>query len=636
LSDFNRTVLDSIADPISIIDVNTFRIVDANRAFLKEIDLPVDKVLGRTCHEITHHRSSPCTGPDSPCPLMETMSQDDHASTDHVHWTHPGKRCYVDVITSPIRDEKGEIVQAVHIQRNITGRKQSEEDLRESREFHRVVVEGKSDAVYAKDPAGRYRLFNAAASRVTGKSAEEVLGLDDTFLFPADEARAVMDGDRIIVEAARTLTYEEHLTSVDGEQLVFLSTKGPLFDEQCNVTGIFGITRDITERKKEETECLEYERRFLHAQKMESLGVLAGGIAHDFNNLLTVILGNMDLALMILSSDSPVRSRIEQAMQAGRHAANLTKQMLDYTGKGLFVMKDADINDVVRENAELFRTSVARTVNLEIITAKHLPPIKADKGQIHQVIMNLVINASEAIESGRGAITLRTGMRDCDETYLNCSRLEEKPSPGRFVFAEVADMGCGMDEESRRWIFEPFFTTKFTGRGLGLAAVLGIIRKHKGAILVESEEGSGSVFRVLFPTSSDDIMIGIREIDETVYRENIPSTLNGTVLIVDDEDHVREKCVTFVQHLGFKAIGVAAGFEALDIFSDQGIDISLVILDLTMPNMDRVHTFHKLRQIRPDISFILTSGYSGQEVLKRFPGDRPAGFIQKPFLVHDL
>jgi PAS domain S-box-containing protein len=635
LSDYNRTVLDSIADPISIIDVKTFLIVDANQAFLKEINLPEGQIIGRTCYEVTHHRSSPCTTPHNPCPLMETLSHDDHATMEHVHWTLPGEKRYVEVLTSPIRDEKGEVIQAVHIQRNITGRKQSEEDLRESRELLRVVVEGTSDAVFVKDLAGRYRLFNTAASRVTGKSAEEVLGRDDTFLFPADEARTVMDGDRAVMDVGKTMTYEEYLTSVDGEHLVFLSTKGPLFDEHGNVTGIFGVSRDITERKKAETERLECERKLLHAQKLESLGVLAGGIAHDFNNLLAVILGNMDLALMRLSDDSPVRSRIEQAMQAGRHAANLTRQMLDYTGKGLFVLKEVDINDVVRENVDLFRISVARTINLEIVTTPHLPPIKADKGQIHQVIMNLIINASEAICAGYGTITLHTGIQECDDRYLSSSRLEEKPPAGRFVYVEVSDTGCGMDEETQQRIFEPFFTTKFTGRGLGMAAVLGIVRKHNGAILVKSEEGRGSTFRVLFPESGD-IRIGSPEISEAADRAKIPCALNRMVLIVDDEEHVRELCIAFVQHLGFKAIGVADGNEALKIFTDHGDDIALVILDLTMPNMDGVYTFQELRRIRPDVCFILSSGYSEEDVLERFPDDRPAGFIQKPFLIHDL
>jgi PAS domain S-box-containing protein len=635
LSDFNRTVLDSIADPISIIDVETFQIVDANQAFIKESNLPEGQIIARTCHEVIYDRSSPCVTPFDSCPLMETLSRNHHARAEHIHWTLQGEKRHVEVLTSPIRDENGKIIQAVHIQRDITARKQSEEDLRDSRELLRVVVEGTSDAVYVKDTAGRYRLFNTAASRVTGKSAEEISGRDDTLLFPADEARAVMQGDLAVMNAGKTMTYEEYATSADGEHLVFLSTKGPLFDEHGNVAGLFGVSRDITGQKKAEAERLEFERNLQHAQKLESLGVLAGGIAHDFNNLLAVIIGNLDLSLMSLPTDSPARTRIERAMQAGMNAANLTRQMLDYAGKGLFVLKELDINEVVRENADLFRTSIARTINLEIVTTPHLSVIYADKGQVQQVIMNLIINAAEAIGADWGVITLRTGLLECDAAYLRSSRLVEKPPAGRFVYLEVSDTGCGMDEETQLRIFEPFFTTKFTGRGLGMASLLGIVREHKGAILVTSEPGRGSTFRVLFPEGN---VAEIRSIEsnDSAKLSKTPFAFTGKVLIVDDEDYVREMCIAFVRRLGLGAIGAAGGKEAVKIFEEQSDDIALVILDLTMPGMDGVLTFRELRRILPDVRVLVCSGYSKEDVSERFTGARPAGFIQKPFTLHDL
>ena len=632
--EFNHTVLDSIADPISIIDVKTFCIAGANRAFLEECNLTEEEVIGKTCYEILHHRSSPCTPLHDSCALMETMFNDDHATTEHAHCAPSGEKSHFEVFTSPIRDKRGKIVQAVHIQRDITERKQSEVELRESRELLRVVVEGTSDSVYVKDLEGRYRLFNTAASRVTGKSAGEVYGRDDTFLFPVEEARVVMAGDRAVMDAGKTMTYEERLTSVDGEQLIFLSTKGPLYDQQGNVSGLFGVARDISDLRKAELEHLDYERKILHAQKLESLGVLAGGIAHDFNNLLTVILGNMELALMRVSDDYLASTSIEQAMQAGRHAANLTRQMLDYAGKGMFVLKEVDINDVVRANASFFRASVTRTINLEIVTPPVVLPIKTDEGQIQQVIMNLLINSSEAIGDGYGTIVLRTGIQECDADYLSFSRLEEKPPAGRFVYVEVSDNGCGMDEETRQRIFEPFFTTKFTGRGLGMAAVLGIVRSQNGAIIVKSEEGNGSTFRVLFPECND--MEAPPEIDRPAVHVKMPTVLNGKILVVDDEDHVRELCMQFVTHLGFEAIGVADGNQALKTLSDHGGDIALVILDLTMPVMDGVLTFRELRRIRPDVLVILSSGCNMEDVSGRFINDRPAGFIQKPFQIHDM
>src|SRR3990170_4789992 len=261
------------------------------------------------------------------------------------------------------------------------------------------------------------------------------------------------------------------------------------------------LEQQIAWRKKAEQESLELERRLLHAQKLESLGVLAGGIAHDFNNLLMAILGNLDLALRKLSPLSPAGTNIQNALQAVHRGADLTRQMLAYSGKGQFVVKNIDLSELVEENAHLFRTSMAKTAALNLRLNRDLPLVEADPGQITQVIMNLITNASEAVGEKAGVIALSTGIQECDEAYLSRSRLEERPPAGRFVYLEVSDTGSGMDEETQQKLFDPFFTTKFTGRGLGMSAVLGIMRGHKGAILVDSVVGKGTTIRVLFPVS---------------------------------------------------------------------------------------------------------------------------------------
>jgi len=232
---------------------------------------------------------------------------------------------------------------------------------------------------------------------------------------------------------------------------------------------------------------------------MESLSVLVGGIAHDFNNLLSVILGNLDLALMKLPPDSPIRDRIIQAEEVGQRAAHLIRQMLAYAGKGLLLPEETNLNDIIRQNEDLFQTTVAGRANLALRTAPALPPIQADRLQILQVIIDLITNASEAMGAAPGIITLSTGVMDCDQSILEGSRIDERPPAGRFVYMEVADTGCGMDEETQSRVFEPFFSTKFLGRGLGMSAVMGIVRMHHGAILLESEPGNGATFRVLLP-----------------------------------------------------------------------------------------------------------------------------------------
>jgi signal transduction histidine kinase/ABC-type phosphate/phosphonate transport system substrate-binding protein len=401
------------------------------------------------------------------------------------------------------------------------------------------------------------------------------------------------------------------------------------------VTGRVWSFREVTELKNIEAERLEMERRLLHSQKLESLGVLAGGIAHDFNNLLTVILGNLDLVRLKATPDSQAQHNIEDALKACHRAAKLISQMLDYAGKGQFTLRTIDLNDVVHESAALLRTSVARNIELTIATTPVLAKINADQGHIQQVIMNLIINAAEAMGAGHGVITIGTGMLDCDDRYLSRSRIEEKPASGRFIYLEVSDTGCGMDEETQSRLFEPFYTTKFMGRGLGMSAVQGIVRAHGGAIMLDSEAGRGTVFRVLFP-AIEKALIPLPEIAGSADQPEMRCADRGKILVVDDEQDVRGLCMAIVEYLGFQPIGAADGNEALKIFSEHASEIKLVILDMTMPNMDGVSAFHGLRRIRSDVEVIISSGYSEKDVSCNFTGDRPSGLIQKPFKVEEL
>ncbi len=277
----------------------------------------------------------------------------------------------------------------------------------------------------------------------------------------------------------------------------------PLGNPQRQAAGRLVIVRDISEGKRAEEERLEMERRLLHAQKLESLGVLTGGIAHDFNNLLTAMLGNMELALLDLPADSPARPSIVQATRSVHRAAGLVRLMLAYAGKGSMVPAPLQLSEQIGAMEPLLRTSIAKNVTLELNLAHDLPFVLVDPCQVEQVALNLVINASEAIGDQPGTIHLSTGLLECDKAYLAESCIEEKPPAGRFVHIEISDTGCGMDEETQQRLFEPFFSSKFAGRGLGMSAVLGIVRAHQGAILLQSEPGQGTVIRVLFPVARD-------------------------------------------------------------------------------------------------------------------------------------
>ena len=395
------------------------------------------------------------------------------------------------------------------------------------------------------------------------------------------------------------------------------------------------LERTLADRKLAEQQRLELERRLLHAQKLESLGILAGGIAHDFNNLLMAILGNLDLALQKLSPVSTARLNVEQSAQAARRATDLTRQMLAYSGKGMFVVKAMDLSELVEENAHLFRSSVARTATVDIRLDSSLPPIEADAGQVQQVIMNLITNASESIGEKAGTITIATGVQECDEQCLERSRIEEVPDAGRFVYLEVSDTGCGMNEQTQQRLFDPFFSTKAAGRGLGMSAILGIVRGHGGALLVESAVNRGTSIRILFPAIAGAPAAREDESDEEVFDAGAPIA-GGTVLVVDDEEIVRDVCRQMVESLGLPVLTASDGREAVDVFRRNADIISHVILDLTMPNMDGMATFKELITIRPDVKVLLSSGYDEQDSIQRLSGLGFAAFIQKPYSMENL
>jgi signal transduction histidine kinase/CheY-like chemotaxis protein len=396
----------------------------------------------------------------------------------------------------------------------------------------------------------------------------------------------------------------------------------------------FVCWRDITERRRLETERVELQRQLLHTQKLESLGVLAGGIAHDFNNLLMAVHGNLELARADLPASSPGRASLERAFHATRRAADLTRAMLAYSGRGRFEVFRVDLNDLVRENADLFRSAVARNVTLNLSLTDQPATIEADTGQVQQVIMNLITNASEAISDGPGEIRITTTLRERDADFLGGSRTIEKPLPGLYACLEVTDSGSGMDEATLQRLFDPFFTTKFTGRGLGMSAVLGIVRGHKGAIMVESVPGKGTTVSVQFPA-----------VDAGQSRPAAPSarpqepadlSLSGMVLVVDDEKAVRDVGIALVSHLGFKPIGAADGEEALRVFEEHGEELAFVLLDMTMPRMDGITALREMKRRRPDACVILCSGFGERDAAERAAVEGAAGFIQKPYGLEQL
>mgnify|MGYP003750313431 CR=1 FL=1 len=545
-----------------------------------------------------------------------------------------GTLIHLSISAAPIRDLEGNIVAAVSIFNDITDRKRAEEALKESEERLRNIVENSTNVFYSHTPDNRLIYLSPQFETIFGYDPKDRMLLWTETLTDNPVNRKGIESTREAIRTGRHQpTYELELKTKDGRKVWVEVNESPVVRGGRTVM-VVGALQDITERKKAEKERVEMERRFQQSQKLESLGVMAGGIAHDFNNLLTAILGNLDLALMGGPEKPRSKAFMEQARRATLRASDLTNQMLAYSGKGKFHVRSFNLSGLVEEMAELLKASISKTVSLSLNTDKDIPDIKADPTQIQQIIMNLIVNASEAIGNRPGVVTISTGVKDCDERCLAQSRLREKPGPGRFVFLEVRDTGCGMDEKTLERLFDPFFTTKFTGRGLGMAAVLGIVEGHGGAIAIQSEPGKGTTVEVLFPAQLPAERPGApgagREplAGEAQRRRD---RVSNTVLVVDDEDMVLDLCAAMVEQLGFRTLRASDGQEALEVFRRHSGEVSLIILDLTMPRMDGVEAFHELKRIRADVRVIVSSGFSEQEVSGRFEGDEPSGYIKKPF-----
>jgi PAS domain S-box-containing protein len=393
---------------------------------------------------------------------------------------------------------------------------------------------------------------------------------------------------------------------------------------------LVGTCQDITERRREQEQRQALERKMQEAQKLESLGLLAGGIAHDFNNLLTAILGNASWIDSRLAKNSALRPSVDQILRASERAADMCRQMLAYSGRGRFILSIVDFNQLVREMAGLVRMSLSKSAELRLELSDEPLHLAADATQIRQVIMNLLINASEALGDHPGTIRVVSGSRHADAAFLgHCSPTMEL-APGEYVVLDVVDTGTGMDAEMQRRIFDPFFTTKFTGRGLGLAAVLGIVRGHNGAIEVLSEPGKGSTFRLVLPLVSAEATNS-----EEMHGLSAPRG-TGAVLIVEDEEEVRDVTARMATSLGYQVLEARDGDEAVERLRVAGDAIRVVLLDLTMPTRDGEETLSLLHALRPAVPVVLMSGFSEREIGSRFEGRGLAGFLAKPFTLETL
>lgn len=429
-----------------------------------------------------------------------------------------------------------------------------------------------------------------------------------------DDRQRVLDAIQTAIVTGEIYEVEYRSFRSDGATM-WLEGRGRVsHDEDGQPVWMSGICMDTTERH-------QLQDQLRQTQRLESLGVLAGGIAHDFNNLLTGILGNASLAEATLRPDDPVRPLVRNVVAASQRAAELTRQLLAYAGKGRVCNEYLDLCDLVRDLLPLVRPSIPQGVDLLLDLAP--APIKADAGQIHQVVMNLIINAAEAINN-TGTVVATTGIEEIG------SGVAHRLTPGKYACLRVSDTGCGMDEATLGRIFDPFFSTKFSGRGLGLAAALGIVHSNRGSIAVESAPGKGTTFTVWLP-ASDGAPVPVRE---PVAQDDLSGS--GVILVVDDEDLVRRIAQASLEAHGYTALLASDGRSALDVVAVSGDRVRAVLLDLTMPGMTSEETVKHLRSLQPTIPVIITSGYGESEIMQRFEATGISGFLQKPYTAEQL
>lgn len=506
-------------------------------------------------------------------------------------------------------------------------------EVEEERRRYQHLFHYAPDAYLLTDLAGIVREANRSAARLlnvqprfmAGRAFVSFVALEDRARVRAELGRWQSEPTPKSLEVR---LQPRHGVPFDSAITLSVARGGP----DDTAIGFRWLVRDISaqrqltnelrlreEAARREAEASEAGAR--HVQKLESIGVLAGGIAHDFNNLLHVVLGNADLARLHVPADSPAREHLDEVVHATQRAGELTQQLLAYSGRGAVEIRHLDLSDEVREMAILLRTAISKQATLVWDLSPDLPAITADPTQVRQVVMNLITNASDALGDAPGGITLRTGLVE------DASADESRP----FVFLEVSDTGCGMDTGTLQRIFDPFFSTKFAGRGLGLAAVMGIVESHHGHVRIRTAPGDGTTFRILFPAVLDSA-------DSAPRADSVPQWRGrGTVLVVEDEEGVREVVGRMLERLGFQVITAEDGIEALRRLDHHEGAMAAVLLDLSMPRMGGPEVLQHIRERRPEVPIVLMSGYTEQEVASKLLSSEGAvAFLQKPFLPEDL
>ena len=615
------TIFQAIGHPTTILDP-THRIVQANQVVCQLLGLTEAELIGKRCYQVFHAHH--LENPPGVCPLRRMLIS---RKIETVEMELEALEGSFIVSCTPVLDDEGSLQKIIHIATDITDRKHAEVKLEGERAFLRQVIDAVPSFISVKDADGRFELVNGPLASVCGTTTDRIIGRTIADFNPDGEAVSRMHADNLDVIRKRREKYisEERVAYPDPSVQWISAYKVPLVDRDGICDRVLTVATDITHLKESEEEKKKLQNQLSHIQKMEAIGTLAGGIAHDFNNILMGLQGHISMLLYDIRKEHPHRLKLENMESYIKRGADLTKQLLGFARGGKYDVKPTDMNELLGKSADLFgRTKKEITIYRNF--REDLWTVEVDQGQMDQVLLNLFINAAQAMPGG-GNLDLGTDNVYLGEAEASLAGLDM----GRYVRIAVADDGVGMDHATLQRIFEPFFTTKpkGTGSGLGLASAYGIIKNHGGGILVHSEPEKGTTFRIYLPATENPPVAAV-ETDKEIL------TGRETILVVDDEQINVSVMTEMLEMLHYRVLPAGNGQEAVAVYMEKKDQIDMVILDMIMPGIGGGRTFDILREINPKVAVVLATGYSAEGEARKIINRGCRGFIQKPFQLQEL
>ena len=606
-------ILDNARAGIVVVDAETHLIAEVNSLAAQMIGAQKDEIIGHVCHKFI------CPEEQCKCPITDLHQTVDNS--ERVLLKADGERIPIlKTVTSIMLGGRPHLIESFI---DISGQKKREEEREASNAFLQSIIDGVEDGIVVFGRDCRVQLMNKAAREFSGRQRipDEVLYCYKIFHF-SDQPCEGKDHPcpiETILKTKQPFSVNHTHFDRNGTERIIEIFASPILDEKGEVVQIIEISRDVTEKVLFEQEKERLEKRLYQEQKEQSIITLAGGIAHDFNNISMSVIGNAELLAAELPPGTRGQNLAGNIVRAGEKMAELTSLLLAYAKAGFYRQEIISVNRVIRDALEL--TCKGKTLNIEtrLELSDEIWPVYADKGQIKQIFMNIFMNAFEAMERKGGRLTVETKNKRFDKVW-ECSQFAQEYPAGDYVYVRVEDTGVGMSEEIQKKVFEPFFSTKFLGRGLGLAAAAGIIQKHGGCISLESETDKGTAVHVYFPAA-----------EGAAADKTEPETEAETILVVDDEPEILSLLKEMMVRMGFDVLTAVSGHNALDIFKQGKDEIRAVILDIQMPDMDGKKVFTEMKQLKPDLKVLISSGYDQKSAFSELGSNEPDGFIQKPY-----